>query len=183
MFFGKRNSGDTPAGNDGPERQPDKARAFFQHAATVHETGNFEYAIQSWLSGLKFDPEDLSALKGLLGSVAAFSSSAAGKKGLSKETTRPISGKSDSERYLSTMLDWAMSPADSGAAVRAAEAAMKLKLREPTEFLAEKALLLAARDKKPRKDWFLKLRDAFQSVERFDRSIEAAQVALKLDPS
>lgn len=183
MIFGRKNNGDGAGGDAGSRFSPEKAAAFFTHAATVHETGNYEYAIQSWLSGLKFDPQNLVALKGILASVGAFSASPAGKKGLSKETTRPIAGKTDVERFLSTLLEWAMSPNDSAAAVRATEQSMKLQLKEPTEFLAERALLLGSRDKKPRKDWFLKLSDAFSSVERFDRSIEAAQLALKLDPS
>src|SRR4051812_19726523 len=50
----------------GPEAavvfSPEKAMKFFDHARTVQETGNYEYAIQLWLSGLKFDPSSMTGL-------------------------------------------------------------------------------------------------------------------------
>jgi hypothetical protein len=185
MIFGRKsssegsNSGDAAA----PQFSPEKAKRFFDHAKTVHETGNFEYAVQSWLTGLRMEPDNMPALQGFFRSIGEFLNSEGGKKGLSRETTKPISGKTDVDRYLSSVVEWAQSSTDAACAVRATEAAQKLGMKEPVKFIAERALVLCARDKRPRKDWFLKLSDAFSMAESFDRSIESAQMALKIDPS
>ena len=67
-----------PAGGS-LEFNPAKAKAWFERATTVHETGNVEYAMTCWLSGLRFDPANIPALEGFFKSAADYRSGAAGK--------------------------------------------------------------------------------------------------------
>lgn len=164
--------------------QPDKAATFFDKARTVHETTNFEYAIQLWLGGLRFEPTNMPAIQGLARSMANFLSDPKNKKGLSKETLAPISGKAEVDRFLTALVDWMLRPdGDAILPTRAAELAGKLGFIEPTKWIAERAFAANQKDKRPRKEIYLKLSDAFAAVGSFDVSIRCAEAALKVDPT
>ena len=87
------------------------------------------------------------------------------------------------ERYLLALLTWGARPADTGAALRAVETAVKLELDEPTYWIGERALNVAARDRKPKKESFVKLKDLLAGVGAFDLAVRAGQAALSMDPS
>lgn len=160
---------------------PARARKFFEHARTVHETTNYEYAMQSWLRGLRFDPTDLGGLEGFFSSTAMFLGSGKGK--LSKETAKIFDGKGDVEKFLLALLAWGTKPTDPAAAVRAAELAAKMDLGEQVYWISERAIPLALGDKKPRKDLLLKLVDANEKVGAYDLAVRAGEGAMRLDPA
>ncbi len=162
---------------------PDKAMKFFHRAKTVDETTNYEYAVQLWLSGLRWDPNSMDGLIGFAGSIARFNDSPAGKKGIGKEVSRSVSGKSDVDRYLSALLDWGQKPGDSVLAVRAAEAAARLTLKQPTRWITERAFGIALKDKKIRKDLILKCSECFGKCDAFELALGSAEKALQIDPT
>lgn len=189
-IFGWKKGGDEGAENpsgpgDGgtPAYQPEKAKRFFEHARTMHNASNYEYALQLWLNGLRLDPGNMPALEGFFGSCAAFLNDEAGKKGVGKDTLKAFSGKGDVERLLLSLLEWGTKPLEVPSAVRAAELAAKLGLTETTYWLGERAIKLAQMDKKPRKDLFIKLLEAFKAIGAFDLAVQAGEAARKLDPS
>lgn len=170
----------TPTKDGPPPSHPEKAKRFFDHARTVQQAGNFEYAMQNWLGGLRQDPYSMDGLEGFWSAATAF----VGESGkLSKETSRAISGKSDLDKWLSALLSWGVKPMDGSAATRAAELGARLQLTEPTYWIAERALMLTARDpKKAKKDAFLKLMEVFESIGAFERAAQAGDFAVKSDP-
>lgn len=182
---GEAPAGGAPAGEGGdtPTHQPEKAMRFFEHAKTVHNTGNYEYAMQLWLSGLRFDPGSMTALEGFFGSAASFFNDDAGKKGPSKETVKSFSGKGDVEKLLLSLLESGVKPMDMTLATRAVESASKLGLAETVHWLGVRALRLSAMDKKPRKDLFLKLMESFKAVGAFELAVQAGEQARRLDPA
>lgn len=190
-FFGKKKDDDSDKpkgdgkGGDGAADKapvsPDKAAKFFDHAKTVHEATNYEYAMQSYLSGLRQEPSSMRGLEGFWISSQAFLSESDGKPP-SKEMIREFGGRSDLDRYLEALLHWGIKPLDALLAVKAAEAAAKLNMPEPTYWIGHRAMHVAAAEKKPRKELFLKLMEVFGKVGAFDKSVEAGGAALKLDP-
>lgn len=46
---------------DDDDRGRNRAKVFFARARTVADTGNFEYAIEMYIQGLKIDPENIPA--------------------------------------------------------------------------------------------------------------------------
>jgi len=162
---------------------PDKAIKFFDHARTVDEATNYEYAIGSWLTGLRWDPFSLSATEGFFHSVSKFLSDPASKKGIDKKIVSSVSGKSDIDRYLLAILEWALKPSDSVLAVRALETAAKLQIIEPAFWIGERVFACVTKEKKVRKDLLMKVSDSFSKIGAFDRSVAAAEVALKLNPA
>ena len=47
------------------EEERRKAKPFFDRARTVADTGNYEYAIDMYIEGLKFDPDNADAHQSL----------------------------------------------------------------------------------------------------------------------
>jgi tetratricopeptide (TPR) repeat protein len=194
-LFGRKKAGEDdkdPKGNGAagngegaeapkPVYSASKAQAFFDRARTAQETTSYEYAMQMWLEGLRQDPTNMKALEAFFQSATAFLGSNSGKPP-GKDTMNAFSGRSDLERYLTAVLAWGVRPLDALLAIKAAEASAKLGLPEATHWLGERAMLVAANEKRPRKDLFLKLVDAFAKVGAYDRAVFAGEQAMKLDP-
>lgn len=192
-LFGRKKPGDDPeknvnGGGDGsgggpePQYQPDKAKRFFDHARTMHDAQNFEYAMQLWLNGLKQDPTSMAAMEGFFQSAAGYLG-VSSKKNLSKETARMFTGREPLEKFLRSLLDWGMEPLDGASAVRAAEGAAALGLAEQTYWIGERALGAVGREKRPRKDLFVRLKDAFTKIGAYEMAVRAGEAAVSLDPS
>lgn len=190
MFFGSKKQAenkDVPAPQETPgggiSSSPEKAQRFFDHARTVYETGGYEYAVQSWLTGIGWDPHSVTGLEGLAKAMGAVLQETGGKKGLSKDVAKSIAGKTDVDRYRLALLDWMQKPEDATLGVRALEIAAKAQLIEPAAWIGPRALTWILRDKKPRKDLLLKVADCFSKIGAFDKALLAAEQAMKLDPS
>ncbi|MEX0875897.1 MAG: hypothetical protein WD114_00420 [Phycisphaerales bacterium] len=187
-FFGKKNnnnSSDDEGENTGPgpeDFSPKKAKTFFERAMTVHQSGSYEYAMQMWLNGLRWDPNSMEGLNGYLKSSEVFSVENP-KKGVSKETKSAVATKGDLGKYINALLDFGLKRLDTGNAIKATTAAAKVNLEKPTKMLGEHALKLALNDPKPKKDMFVKLLDAFEDTRVFNLAAVAGENACRMDPS
>ncbi|MFG0314005.1 MAG: tetratricopeptide repeat protein, partial [Phycisphaerales bacterium] len=161
---------------------PKKAQAFFDRAKTVHESENYEYAMQMWLSGLRWDPSSMDGLKGFINSSEVFVATS-GKKGVSKETKNAIATKGPVGKYISALLDFGLKRIDTNNAIKVTTAASALGLNEPVKTLGENALKLALNDPKAKKDMFVKLLEAFANAGSYKLAAVAGETACKLDPS
>lgn len=159
---------------------PEKAAKWFERAQAVHDSTNYEYAMQCWLSGLRLEPGNMKGLESFFKSAAAFLGDG---KPPTKDTLRMFGGRPDIEKYLSALLAWALKPLDALLAVRAAEAAAKLNITEPTYWIGERALGAIATEKKPRKELFLKMMEVFSNIQAFNLAVVSGEAAVKLDPS
>lgn len=180
-IFGRKKTGDETASNGEAHQpeptpfSPEKAQRFFDHAKTVGETGNHEYAMQLWLNGLKQDPTSMYGLEAFLNTSVNFK----GKPG--KGLLKSVEGKSDVDRYVQAILSWGLRIADPGNAVKAVQAAAKLDLGEQAYYIGEKALNIVAA--KPKKDLFVKLMEALAKAQAFDLAVKAGEAAVAMDAS
>lgn len=124
----------------------------------------------------------MEGIEGFFRSAAAWLGADPKRKGPSKELSRTFAGKTPVERYLTALLEWGCSPTDSGLGVRATVAAAELGLAKPTVWIGERALALAAKDKRPRKDVMLQLMQAFSKAGAFELAVAAGEAAVRLDP-
>lgn len=159
------------------ELNPEKGRKWFDHARNQHDIGNFEYAMTCWLSGLRFDPGNLEAVKAFTASAAAY------KNAPSKEILRAIAGKTDVDRYLSALLEWACKPLQADLASAAFISAAGLNMTAVAEWMGPSALKVAMADPKPRKSTFIKLMETFVNLKMYDLGVRAGEAALKVDPT
>lgn len=184
------NGGKTPTvatgaadGRDDSPFSAEKAERFFNHADTVHQTGSYEYAVQSWLQGLQKDPGSKRGIEGFFKSISALVGEGDGKKSVSKEVVKVISGRSDVDRFLVGLLEYGQKFTDAPLCVRAFEMASKLGLQYPTQRLGELGLKLCVGAQRPRKDLLIKLGEGFEKSGMFDRAVVAFESAYKVDPS
>lgn len=166
----------------GEERSPEKASKFFLHARATQETGNHDYAMNLWLRGMAFAPDDMGALEAFCTAATSFAASSA-KKGPSKDTEKAAAAKGATGKYLTALLAWALKPADTANAVRAAEAAAAADVAEPAYWIGERALRVLQADPKAKKDHAVKLMEAMNRVGAFDLATRAGEAAIQLDPT
>lgn len=190
-LFGKKKEGGEEGGVGSGVFRPDpkKAESFFKHAHAMHETTNFEYAMTLWLQGLRQDPTNMRALESFWESCQAFIAKRQ-KFGATKEQEKNFGGKSSAppavERLLVALLGWGTKPLDSVAGLKVVEALTKVEgidLSEQIYWVGEKALLTARREKKPKKETFVKLKDLFVEAGVFALAVKAGEAAVELDPT
>lgn len=175
-------SGQTPKpSGDGMEFSPEKAKRFFDRARSVHDTGQHEYAISLWLQGLRFEPNNLDAVRGFFASCDQFR--AGGATATSKETGAAVAGSTPVHKYLGALLEWGVSIREPRPAVRVVNAIAALNLRDVGQLLGGSALGVCIKHDRPRKDWFVTLLEAFVKLEMFDLAVQAGEVGVRLDPS
>lgn len=187
-IFSWRKSGDDEQPKPSEDKgklsfSPESAAKFFDRARTVGETGQNEYSMQLWLSGLRHDPSAMSGIDGFFKAAARYLDSDEGRRGMPKDVAKSISGKTDVDRYLLALLEWGMKPTEAAYAVKAFESSSGLGLTEVANWVGDRAFPAALRDKKPRKDWFLKLMEGFEKIGSFDKAVAAGEAAYKVDPT
>ncbi len=184
-----KKSGEGPTDGDGkggePGLNPEKAKKFFDHARTVQDTQNYEYAMQLWLSGLRWDTSSMVALEAFFNCAANFLNDPASRKGIGKDVHKSVSGNSDIDKYLRSLLEWALKPTEGALAVRAMEMATKLKLTEPGIWIGRIAFARANAEKNPRraKELLMKISEYFGALDQFEMSVQTAEAAFRQDPS
>ena len=172
------------AGASDYERDPRKARRFFEHAETVADAKNYDYAIEMYINGLRHDPDNMSRHEELL-EVAKRRKVSGGKKAGLKDKL-----KSSGSDRIAKMLDaekiWAMDFADPALmrdfmkrAVEADEVEPELALGEVANWIGSMALDIPGL--KPRAKDFVQLRDLFARVGAYNQAVEACKKALRLD--
>lgn len=189
-MFGKSGSGDKPGdksaespkgAGDGMDFSPEKAKKFFDRARSVHDTGQYEYAMSLWLQGLRFEPSNIDAVRAFFASSDQLR--AAGTAKVSKETLSAVAGSTPVHKYLATMLDWAQRINEPDAAVRCIEAITALKIRELVRLLGPSALGVCAKAQRLRKAWFVNLMECFVKAECNDLAVQAGEIGCRLDPA
>ncbi|MFG0274510.1 MAG: hypothetical protein ACF8QF_05585 [Phycisphaerales bacterium] len=190
-LFGKKKgpadgdgSGDGGGGATGPfQPDPGKAARWFEHARTQHETANYEYAVTCWLKGLAFDPANQDALQGFLNSAQAFASGQK-KPGPSKDQVKSFGGKTPVDRFVQGLLMWGTTPqlSNVGAGVKAVESAASLGLADSAKWIGERTIA-RAKQAEPKKDHFVRLKEAFVDIEAFRLAQQAGEAALQIDPN
>jgi len=194
-FFGKKKAtdddGKTTAGAGGTtaeesgkfEPDPGKARRFFEHARTVHDSTNYEYATTLWLQGLRFDPTSMPALESFYRSGQAYAEANPKAKGPSKDQAKNFDGKSAIDRYLRALLEWGTRAADWQSGLKALEAAVKLELTEPAHWIGTRTLASAMEEGKAKKEHYVAMMQLFAKIGAFDRAVQAGEAAYRLDPT
>ncbi len=189
VFFGKKKNDDKSGGGgkggDGFKRDPRKARRFFEHAETVADARNYDYAIECYVNGLKHDPDNLN-MHEALHDVAKRRKVAGGKAAGFAEKLKS-GGPSAIDKMLHSERLWSMNMINAELArdvmkhaVDADDEHEDLHMGEVANWAGALALELnkAKNNKKVYKD----CRDLFAKIGVFDKAVEACRQLVRLEP-
>jgi len=175
---GKGGKGGKGGAEPGPTFNPEAAERFFEHARTAHDTTNYEYAMNLWLSGLRQDASNMTGLESFFRSASAFHSEHPKKKPkVELQTKTPV------DKFLVALYNWATRLTDGDAAMRAGEAAAAAGLEEQAYWCLERSMSLAKQAKRPSPVTFKKLMELFAKVGAYNDAVEAGNIAVQLAPA
>jgi len=178
---GKGKSGEA----DGYEPHPAKAAKFFKHAHSTAETSQFDYSIDCFTSGLKFDPDNMTERESMK-EVAMKRVANGGKKASGKDKR---GAKTKLERMLVAEKVWAKDPLSYQTALAAMERAAEvdglyeqLNVGEVAYWYGEMVMENRQLAEKPKADVFVKLTNLFEQVGAWEKAVEACTLAARLQP-
>lgn len=161
-----------------------KARAWFDRAHQVADT-NYDYAIDSFASGLRFLPDAMREHEALF--EVGMRRHVNGGKPAGLKDTMSSGGKTLVEKMAHAEKLWAMDPRNVNRALAVMEKAAQiheveeeLDLGEVVVWVGEKVMELNV-GKKPSKAIFVKALELFEKVKAYKQAEEACRRALMLD--
>ena len=183
-LFGKKNEARPAAGF---RSDPRKAARFFDHARVVADSRNYDYAIECYIDGLRFDPGNIAAHESL--HDAALKRRVGGGRGARLAEKFKTGGKGAVDRLLHAEMLWAKDPQNISLmvdvmtrAVEADTAHDDVQLTEVARWVGRILLDAMRGAKQPSKTVCLKTRDLFAQIGAFSEAVEASKLALRLDP-
>ncbi|MCG3178230.1 MAG: hypothetical protein BIFFINMI_00556 [Phycisphaerae bacterium] len=165
------------------KRDPRTAKRFFERAAEVAATGSYDYAIDLYRDGLKFDPEDVEAGHKHLREVALRRKANGGKKPGLRDQANYRKARSPLDKLLASEYMLAKEPDNPRYAESVMSAALKLGAEKTALWFAKLLIELNRESGKPTVERTLAAADAMEAVRAFAEAANAVQFALHLKPN
>ncbi len=159
-----------------------KAKAFFEKARKVAETGNFDYAIEMYLDGLRYAPEALQEGHLPLCELALQRKGKGGKKPTMVERVKHLRGKSPLEQMLNAEYLFARDPDHLPYAEAILKAAVAGGYTKTATWLANLIFQTTNVADKPSVQTYILLKDCYLDLGQFDKAFAACQRACRLRP-
>jgi tetratricopeptide (TPR) repeat protein len=160
----------------------EKAKAFFERAEEVAVTGNYDYAIDLFLEGLRRAPDAVEHGHSALWQMALLRQSKGGKKPSVFEKLKHSRGKGPLEEMLNSEWLLAHEPDNLGYAEAVLKAATAGKFKKTAAWIADMIFTAALSNPKPSLQLFLMLKDSYAVAGEWDKAIGALQYAIRLKP-
>ncbi len=167
-------------------RDARKATRFFEHAQTVADAQQWDYAVDCIISGLRHDPDNI-ARHDQLRDIAVRRKVSGGKPAGMAEKFKSI-GKGSIAKMLDAEKLWAKDPTNVDHVLKAMEKAIdadevedELNMGEVAYWLGERGMEINDGAKKRSKSVYVKLIDLFSRFGGWDKAVECARRAITLD--
>ncbi|MHC4117797.1 MAG: tetratricopeptide repeat protein [Planctomycetota bacterium] len=160
-----------------------KARAFFEKAAKVAETDNFDYAIDMYLQGLRYDPDALMEGHLPLCELALQRQGKNGKKPSMVDRVKHLGGKTPLEQMLNAEYLFAKAPEHIAYAEAMLKAAVAGGYVKTAGWIANLIFQTVNATPNPSAQTYILLKESYTALGQFDKAIAALQRASKLKPS
>jgi tetratricopeptide (TPR) repeat protein len=168
-----------------PPAPAGKGKAFFDRGDQVASTGNWDFAIQMYLDGLRREPENVARGHKPLRDVALKRKAQGGKPaGMVEQLKAGLTGvaKDPVEAMVNAEYMMAKDPGSLQNQVAVFKAALKLGHAEFIKFIADIVTEAMKIAKHPNKQLILQLTDAYAGIEEYPRAIMVADIGLKAFP-
>ena len=159
-----------------------KAQAFFDRALQARGRSNFDYAIEMYLEGLRYDPDALEGGHLALYELALLRQGKEGKKPSMMERMKRLRGKHPLEQMLNAEYLFAKDPDHLHYAEAMLKAAMAGGYQRTVGWIANLVFQGNNAARRPSAHTYILLKDAYKSIGQFDKAIVACQLASKLKP-
>jgi tetratricopeptide (TPR) repeat protein len=159
-----------------------KAQVFFDRAQQAAGRSNFDYAIDMYLEGLRYDPDALEQGHLRLYELALARQGKDGKKPSMVERMKRLRGKNPLEQMLNAEYLFAKDPDHLPYAEAMLKAAAAGGYRKTVGWIANLVFQENNAAKRPSASTYVLLKDAYKSIGQFDKAIVACQLASKLKP-
>ncbi len=159
-----------------------KAWVFFEKARKIAETGNFDYAIELYLDGLRCNPDALEDGHLKLFELALKRQKKAGKKPSMVEKVKHLRGKTPTEQMLNAEYLFAKDPDHLPYAEAMLKAAVAADCKKTAKWIADLTFQTNNAAPKPSFQVYVLLKDSYAALSLYERAIAACAKAAKLKP-
>jgi tetratricopeptide (TPR) repeat protein len=160
-----------------------KARAFFDKAAKVAETDNFDYAIDMYLQGLRYAPDALMEGHLPLCELAMHRQGHKGRKPSVMDKVKHLGGKTPLAQMLNAEYLFVKDPGHLPYAEAMLKAAVAGGYKKTAGWIANLIFQTVNASDNPSVHTYILLKDAYCTLSEFDKAIAACQHAAKLRPT
>jgi tetratricopeptide (TPR) repeat protein len=161
----------------------DKAHTFFLRAKEIAEKGNYDYAINMYIEGLRLDPDNLTEGHLRLRELALLRQSRKGKKPTMVEKVRYGRGKELLEQMLNAEFLLAKDPDHLPYLQAMLKAAYTGGYTKTTQWLSDLLFVAVNAADHPSVNAYVLLKDAYESIGQYEKAIVACRKAAELKPS
>ncbi|HUV66499.1 MAG TPA: hypothetical protein VMW24_21605 [Sedimentisphaerales bacterium] len=159
-----------------------KAKAFFDKAAKLAETSNFDYAIDMYLQGLRYAPDALHEGHLPLCELALHRQGKDGRKPSVVEKMKHLRGKTPLDQMLNAEYLFAKNPNHLAYAEAMLKAALAGGYSKTAGWIANLIFQTVNASENPSAQTYILLKDAYCDLRQFDKAIAACQRAARLRP-
>ena len=156
--------------------------AFFARAEEVAETGNWDFAIQMYLDGIRRDPDNVERGHEPLRRVALNRKAMGGKGAGMVDRLKARPGKDPLENLIKAERVLAKEPGSVEMMQTILRATLALELHQTLQWIGMAIIETQKVAPKPNKRVCVEVAEAFASLEVYARALEAADLAKKADP-
>lgn len=164
-----------------PEDDRNRAAIFFDRATTIADTGNYEYAIEMVLQGLKFNPEAMEAHQ----KIREYSLIRKGRGGkpLGMFEKARIKKGDDIQNMLNAEKILAYDPGNPDHMESFMKAAHKAGCYDTCLWIGMLLLQINVNAKTPSFARYITIKNVFKSIGRFKEAVDAMSFAVRMKPS
>lgn len=165
-----------------PPEDQIKAKAFFDKGRALSQSGQYEYAIEMFISGLSIDPDSVDAHKDLRDT--SMRRKASGGKGIGMLAAMKLKGGKDAkEAMLNCEKLLAFDPGDRSYMSCVFAQALKGGYYDTVLWIGR--VLLQANKDSGKEDikYYLQLKDGYRQIKRWKEAVEAMQYVIALKPN
>ncbi len=160
-----------------------KGKAFFDRADQVAETGNWDFAIEMYIEGIKREPDNIERGHKPLREVSLKRKLQGGKPAGMMDAFKHGSSKDPKENLANAEYLLAKDPGNIQRMVGVLQAAAKMDQMDVLAWVCDMLMEAMRQAKKPNMKILRLLIDAYSQTERYGKASQACAMALKLAPN
>ena len=181
----ENSSSETSGLREYPEELKARAREFFEKGSEVAYALNYDYAIELYLDGLSFWPENIEEGHNSLREIALRRHAAGGKKSGFGDSSKykKVSARNPKDAMFKAEYLLSKDPNNPNHMIDMAKGAVDCGFRETAIWIADILFDVNLHQPKPSLSTYIFLRESYSKVECFGRALQACQLALQLKPN